>query len=193
MSRIITVANSKGGVGKTTLCLHLYHYLKEQGASCGVCDLDYQKSITRLGTVSDLVEFSSLPNSPYGFVLVDTPPYRTTDLPGLLNMTDFLLIPTKPSVLDLQAAAFVIEEAKTAGVKYGLCLNMVRPGTRFLDDIKNKIEQSGWPLMKTEVRERVSYARGLLFKDGLQTEANKKADDEISDLTNEILIQIANG
>src|SRR5260221_13633509 len=44
LSMIIVVANSKGGVGKSTLAVHLAAWLYEQGHSVTLADCDSQQS-----------------------------------------------------------------------------------------------------------------------------------------------------
>ena len=46
MSKVIAVANQKGGVGKTTTCVNLCAALKEQGARVLLCDMDPQGNST---------------------------------------------------------------------------------------------------------------------------------------------------
>ena len=41
--RVIAVANTKGGAGKTTVATHLAAYFARQGASVGLSDLDKQR------------------------------------------------------------------------------------------------------------------------------------------------------
>ncbi|MEM7372633.1 MAG: ParA family protein [Bacteroidota bacterium] len=191
MANIITISNSKGGVGKSTLTLNIYQYLTGLGASCAICDTDYQKSITELGKNIPFVEVDDLGNEdlPYKFILVDTPPYRAEETLRILGMSNFLLIPVKPSILDIRAAQSVIDDAIQSETPFSLVMNMVKPGTNFTSLIREKLESEGLPVLKTEVRDRIAYARSVLFS-SLEEEQNQKANDEIADLTNEILVQL---
>lgn len=191
MAKVITIANSKGGVGKSTLVLHIFNYLVQHGARVAIADLDYQQSLSSLGKDIPFVDASAVgSSSDWQFILVDSPAYRSPDVVKIIADSDFVLIPVKPSVLDVRAAVTTIEDCREQGTKYGLVLNMVQPGTSFPGQIRSQLEGDGLPVLKTEIGQRISYARSLLF-DSLEDEDNKKASDEIADLTNEILIQIS--
>ena len=47
MARIVTVAQQKGGAGKTTLAAHLAVAWAKQGHKVGVVDIDPQASLTK--------------------------------------------------------------------------------------------------------------------------------------------------
>ncbi len=48
MPFILTLAQQKGGVGKTTLSLNLYTCFEHNKLKCAIVDADYQGSITNL-------------------------------------------------------------------------------------------------------------------------------------------------
>lgn len=58
MSTIITFANQKGGVGKTTLCTLFANYLSTKGEKILVIDSDNQQSISEKRK-TDLIKYSS--------------------------------------------------------------------------------------------------------------------------------------
>ncbi|MFC2584209.1 MAG: ParA family protein [Lachnoanaerobaculum saburreum] len=60
MAEIITVANRKGGVGKTTTTLNLSYSLKELGKKVLVIDLDPQANLTRCFDVESLENIKTI-------------------------------------------------------------------------------------------------------------------------------------
>ena len=104
----ILIIHSKGGVGKTTVALALADVLDAQ-----IIDLDPQKSITNASAITGRhmpVDFNQVTAK---HLIIDTPPYRMKESKGLLKMADIILIPVKVSVLDLQAAASIVEDIRS--------------------------------------------------------------------------------
>lgn len=88
---IITIANSKGGVGKTTTALALAHILSQQNYRCLVIDLDFQMNATLTLGVTDapsLIDFLQQDGALSGYI--HTTPYPNLDLlPANTNLIDF--------------------------------------------------------------------------------------------------------
>ena len=53
---IVTFANQKGGVGKTTLCLAFANYLLTKGVHVAIVDCDFQQSIAKC-RAADMMQF----------------------------------------------------------------------------------------------------------------------------------------
>lgn len=208
MPRIITLSHQKGGVGKTTLSLNLYHYFVKQSVRCGLVDADPQGSITKLyerlgnqpnwGTLNILERksfkrFEELEEHPdYDVFIIDTPPYLDTNLVEIYQSSDFVLIPCKCSPLDALAIEETIELVKQAqavfkNLKAGIVINQSIQGTGFNDQVRGLLNQYDFPVLKTEIGNRVAYARSFFTSQSVFAEKNKKAAQEVKNLAKEIV------
>ncbi len=211
MPLIIAVAHQKGGVGKSTLALNLTSFFTRNGAKSAVVDADTQGSISNLvhsfgeensyGTVH-LIErksfqsFSDLSKlSQYDVLLIDTPPYLSTNLNEIFEIADFVLVPTKPAVFDMFAIEGTIDlinqarKSKTH-LKTGVVINMSLSGAKHVDEIKTYLKNKGITVMDTEIAKRVEFERCLLYSDSIFGGNDEKAKEEISRLANEIIAKI---
>jgi chromosome partitioning protein len=112
---IWALANSKGGVGKSTLAVHLAVWLREKGRRVAFVDSDVQGSSSawlreaapdiqpiRLLTAEDIV--ARLPQVQAQEVIVDGPAGLSEVTRAILFLADAALLPCGPSILDLRAA-----------------------------------------------------------------------------------------
>jgi chromosome partitioning protein len=211
MPLIIAVAHQKGGVGKSTLALNLVSFFNRNGATSAVVDADAQGSISSLirsfgendsyGTVNliprqSFKTFSDLTKlDTYQILLIDTPPYLSTQLNEIFQIADFVLVPTKPAVFDMfaiEGTVELIDEARKTkpDLRMGVVLNMSAPGAKHVEDIKAHLRGKGIKLLNTEINKRVEFERCLLYSDSIFSGNDEKAKDEISRLGNEIIALI---
>lgn len=200
--KIITVAHQKGGVGKTTLSLNLA-YCFSQGAKVAVIDIDPQGSISGLKDILakqgiDLIQPKEMEQakSKYDIAIIDTPPYLTTALPEFFGYSDFVLVPTKASILDIMAISATIELLKKAQnqrpkLKSGIVVNMVKSRTSITEDMKEVLQQYEFPMLEAMVSDRVSYTRSPISGGVFETD-DEKAKDEILNLAQEIIKMMNN-
>ena len=113
---ILALSNSKGGVGKSTIAVHLAAWLFEQGADIAFVDSDVQGSSSgwlgeaspqlstiRLLTPEDVAAELPALSAAHDFVVVDGPAGLSEVTRTILSLADKAILPCGPSVLDLRA------------------------------------------------------------------------------------------
>lgn len=174
---IIVVANSKGGVGKSTLAVHLAAWLHEQGHRVTLADCDTQQSSSQW--LKDAApEVNAIPmNDPdlilnelpalaqdADYVVADGPGSRTETSRALLLRADLAIVPCKASMLEVRALAVatdILRQAQDirAGVPRALIvLSMVRQSYRLTKDMRDAAAALALPLASTAMTLRQIYA-----------------------------------
>ena len=209
MALIITLAHQKGGVGKSTLATNLRGYFATKYKTALV-DINPQGSLSKLvRTFSDqagrdpehVIERSSFDTfqdlqallEPYQIAIIDTPPYLSQDLEEVFAITDVVLVPCKASPLDFLAIGDTLDLIRTAKAKRpsllaAVVLTMTITGTDFTTRIRSELEKSEFPVLSTEIGNRVAYMRSLLSSNTvLGGDENSKAASEIEALGQELI------
>lgn len=196
---IISIVHQKGGVGKTTLALNIAYCLSEN-LKVALTDTDLQGSLSGLSDFIDGVDLIPLEAVKtqsligYDVVLIDTPPYLSTELESIFKLSDFVLIPTKAGYLDVLAIKATIglfhkAQLHRPSLKGGIVLNMLVHGTSLTEEVKELLKAYDMPLLVTSISQRVSYARSPMTG-GIFRGEDEKAKTEIVNLTNELLDQL---
>ena len=204
--KVITIAQQKGGAGKTTLAVHLAVSALLDGKSVALIDSDPQGSLgrwfmTRLearGGDPGGLELSTASAWGIGYecgklkkqndlVIVDTPPKIDADLRPALRESDLVVVPVSASQIDLWATDSVIDLADRERVPVLAVLNRVRKGTRLTQQMQTEIEGLDCTVAATQLSNRVIYAetigRGL---SAVETQKSGPAAEEIKALAAEI-------
>ncbi len=176
--KVITVAQQKGGAGKTTLAVNLGVTLMRDGLRVAVIDTDPQGSLgrwfmTRREARDDPgVEFATA--SAWGVnyeceklrnaadvVIVDTPPKADADLRPALREADLVLVPVASSHVDLWATEGVLDLARRAGKPALVVLNRARARTRLGAEVAAAAAELGAEVAQPQIANRVAYAQSL--------------------------------
>jgi chromosome partitioning protein len=204
MAVVITVAQQKGGAGKTTLAANLAATF---GASARVAliDIDPQRSLTRWHDLrkARLIEAASLTFSDvsgwrlaseldrlrktHDLVLIDSPPQIDTDAKLAVRSADLVLVPVQPSPPDIWAAEGTLKLAFTEGRRAVLVLNRVPTASRLREAVEADIAARNLPVLDQALGNRTAYATA--FAEGLGvTEAAPRsaAADELRSLVAQI-------
>jgi chromosome partitioning protein len=177
--KVLTIAQQKGGSGKTTLAVNIAQTLVSQGKSVALLDTDPQGSLgrwfmarrDRVGAGTGL-EFGTA--SAWGvsyeceklrkindFVIVDTPPKIDADLRPALREADLVLVPVAASQVDLWATEGVLELARRERRDVMVVLNRITGRARLTGDMIGEIKALEMPLAQAALGSRVVYAEAL--------------------------------
>jgi chromosome partitioning protein len=203
MAKVITIAQQKGGAGKTTLAAHIAVALAQKGNRVAAIDIDPQGSLTywhnireeKLGEGYTGLVFNALSGWRVGsevsrlrrqvdFIVIDSPPHTETEARTAIRAADLILIPVQPSPTDLWATKATLDLAKAEKVPVRVVLNRVPPNSRLAATISNELPE----LADTQLGNRVLYAASLLEgRTATEVEPASSAASEIKALVKEIL------
>ena len=174
---IIVVANSKGGVGKSTLAVHLAAWLNRQGHRVTLADCDTQQSSSewireaapdvkavRLDNPDIILNELPILAHDADFVVADGPGSQTETSRALLLRADLAIVPCKASMLEVRALAKATEVLRQAqdirgGVPAAIIvLSMVGKNYRLTKDMKDAAAALNLPLASTAMILRQIYA-----------------------------------
>lgn len=175
----VTIMNSKGGCGKTTIATNLAAYYAQQGLSTCLIDHDPQGSslnwLKRRKDESPIITSINpydkhLSSQDYEHLLaptgtdisiIDSPAGVALDevtMRRLLEQTDTLLLPVLPSPIDMHACAHFIETlllkggAKQSGLKFGdigIIANRVKSNALSYQKLRKFLDRLGIPFVAT--------------------------------------------
>jgi len=201
--KIITVAQQKGGAGKTTIAANLAVALSRLGKSVSLLDTDPQGSLgrwfmTRREAGDPGMGFSTA--SAWGvsyecdklrgeadFVLVDTPPKIDSDLKPAIRESDLVIVPVSASQVDVWATEGVLDMANREKAEVMVVLNRTKAGTRVADDVDKSLKSLGVKRAKTTLGHRVAFPETMGVGKGVQERGKGLWSDEVEALTKEVM------
>src|SRR3954470_16737792 len=167
--RIYTVAQQKGGAGKTTLAAHLAIAWSEAGLRVAVVDIDPQGSLTRwFQTRKDQLngktgightqitgwrpqqaaERLALEND---VVVIDSPPHAETEARIAVRSAHLVIVPVQPSQMDMWATQPTLDLAREEKVPALVVINRVPPRAKLADELIELIRGMGAPVANAQV------------------------------------------
>jgi chromosome partitioning protein len=182
--RTIALLSQKGGTGKSTLCLHLAVAFQQAGDNVLVLDLDPQASESiqpsRLKkTVDHAREIGT------DTLILDTAPHSESTALEAARLADLILIPCRPSIVDLRAMTKTIDLVKLATNPAYAVLNGFHHNQRgsAAEAEKTISRLLGLPVCPVMIGERVAYNRCFITGQAAQEiEPDGKAAAEIRQL-----------
>ena len=204
---IIALLNQKGGVGKTTLAVHLASALARRGGRVLLVDADPQGSaldwsamrqanlifpVIGLPTKNLHREIQAhVPN--YDYIIIDGPPRVNELARAAIMAADLVLIPVQPSPYDVWAAKEITDLLQEAAVfkenqKSAFVINRKIVNTAIGRDVADALGDYAYPVLASTISQRVSFAESAAQGSTvLELDPKSSAAKEIDALVDEVV------
>jgi chromosome partitioning protein len=208
MAIVITVAQQKGGAGKTTLAAHLAAVLAAD-RRVALLDIDPQRSLSRWhslrrgrGKASSAIHLSEVSGwrlaaeleklrHTHDLVLIDSPPQIDTDARLAIRSADLVLVPVQPSPPDLWAAEGTLKLAIAEKRPAALVLNRTPAASKLRNAVEAEIAKQGFRLFSATLGNRAGFANAFAAGLGVtETAPRSLAAAELHALAAEIIREV---
>ncbi len=202
---VITIAQQKGGAGKTTLAAHLAIAWAGAGRSVALVDIDPQGSLAawhalrseRLGNGKTGLDFAAITGwrteaeverraRDHDIVVIDSPPHAETEAKLAIRAADLVVIPVQPSPMDVWATKPTLDLAGLEKVPVLVVLNRVPPRANLIEAMLAKLAELGAAVADARIGNRVALATAMLEGRGITEASSSRAAEEIAALAQEI-------
>jgi chromosome partitioning protein len=210
LSKVITIAQQKGGTGKTTLAVHLaLAFIKYHNLKVAIIDTDPQGSLGKWFMIREEKKLSndnltfktaSLWGAQYeskalkkdhDIVIIDTPPKIESDARPSIESADLVLIPMAASHVDFWATGAIVEIAKKANKKILVQINRSSQRSKLISKTNEFIKSLNLSATKTIIGNRQIYTASMgEGKTAVEKQKKGIAVEEIKQLSEQILSEI---
>lgn len=204
---IVALLNQKGGVGKTTLAVHIADALSRRNKRVLLVDADPQGSALDWAAArkgEPLFPVAGLPRNSihkelpklsagYDMVIIDGPPRVYDVARSAIMASDLVLVPVQPSPYDVWAAKEIIDLIHEATIykpnlKSAFVINRKIVNTALGRDVVDALSDYPVPVLKTSICQRIALAESAAQGQTVfETAPDNPGGKEIQTLVDEIM------
>ena len=178
---MLGVVAQKGGTGKTTLSVHLAVQATLDGARVLLLDMDPQASATawwkrRRDKSPELIQgrgdalaglLQQAQGQAFDLVIADTAPHSSADSSACAQLSDHVIIPTRPAILDLDAIGATTGIVGKVRSSAAIVLNACPPPTLFgethiVREAREALKLYGLPVCEAAISQRAAFSHALI-------------------------------
>jgi chromosome partitioning protein len=206
-AHIITIAQQKGGSGKTTLAVQLATTWAKQGRAVAIVDIDPQGSASTWHAIrAEMPANAQLPTialrqitgwrlstelsklkQQFDIILIDSPPHAETEAKTAIREADVVILPMQPSPMDLWALSPTLAITKKEQTPALIVFNRTPARGKLADTVSEKLHTQGATVAQSRLGNRVAFAASMMDGRGVAEQAGSpRAVQEIAALAHEI-------
>lgn len=197
--RVIVIAATKGGVGKTTIAAALGVEAVRRGRRAVLVDVDPQQSL-RLWHDERAAEspaiakadryidrtLEELRRQSWDLVIVDTPPGIVSITEPAVQAADLVVIPVRASPIDVHSLDAICDMVAVHDKPFVFVLNATVPRSKLAEGARMVLEKAG-EVLTSEVANRLLHASAMISgRTAAEADPGSAAAAEIASLYREI-------
>ena len=203
--RVLAFASQKGGSGKTTLAANVAVQAERQAfGPVAMIDTDPQGSLAEWWnqrsdptpvfahvSVAHLPEhIAQMAERGIKLLVIDTPPAIKATIGHVINASDLVVIPVRPSPHDLRAAGKTVDIVESLGKPMVFVINGAHPTARITTEAAISLSQHG-PLCPSTIRQRTDYASSMIDgRAAMELSGNSRSPQEIEQLWADLWLRL---
>jgi len=200
---ILTLAHTKGGVGKSTAAWHIANGLLRQSQKVEIVDMDFNQTLYYINRISGSPFRVHQPrNVAELYDLISRTTHDVTlimDIGGFdsdlnraaIRHSDHVIIPITPDrvteVLGFRTFDAILSELGTIDTKFHILFNNIHASTRNFDKFKKAVKGERFTILKSVIRSRkIYYSTMGNGQSVFNSIGNVSAQTEIMELIDEL-------
>lgn len=204
-AKIITIAQQKGGSGKTTIAAHLAVAYSHKNKNVAIIDIDPQQTLTtwynirqknfsqslnklyfvRNSGLRIANEINRLQNQ-HDIIIIDSQPHADTEAKSAIRESHLVVIPIQPSPADIWAAKATILLAEKENKNIAILLNRMNINSKLAKKITEQVPY----LLDSSLGNRVAFASCFIEgKTVIESDPSSLAALEVNNLIKELTLK----